>query len=858
MKYLFLAEKPSTMRVIKDTYNRSAKPIGEIDFLALAGHVCKMSEPKAYEQWDVKWRERKLPMVPDVFKVEMLRPDIVIKVKDALKNGNYDAIIVGTDSDVEGNGIYDLLETKLGLQNYKAYRFFESDLTPGGIMKSIQDLKDYYTNPRDVRMTQAYRIRSRFDWLIGFNMSVAYTVKCGFLMKVGRVKAPTLKLVYDNCAAIDRFQSKTAYQPTIEVNGVIAGMVTADGNAITYPSQEEAEKVAESLSGTAIVKAFDTTVKNTSPGQLYKLTDIQYEAGTKYGYTPEKTLELIQSLYETHRLVSYPRTDGRYVSSEKAKDFQRLIKAAAAFPELKEIAEGITPQMIAAVQGNKRYVNDAEVQKTSHDALIPTGDISAIGKLNQDERNICGLIFRRFLSIFLPPLEEEKSKLILEDNGYLFQKSGSRVLSPGYTILAQAPQETILPQLETGRKVKEDNKGVHKIVSSPPKRLTQASLLKEMENISKYIDEADLKAALKKAKGIGQPSSRASIISELVKTGYIMDSGKKGLFITDEGKRYIENLGCSSIVSPKLSAEWEMHMSNIREGTASYDAVYAQILEYLNSALQEVEHIEFTSSKKQIGICPVCGKPVVTIPKGYGCSGYPNCKFSVFGEIAGRKMSEKEIKKLLSEGTTGELSGFKSRENKPFTAELIVQDGKVTWAPFEKPTKLICPKCKKPVVQTTMSYKCADKGCGFMLWKKICGHIMTEKEAKDLITDGKTGLITDFVSKNGKKFKAYLTMKDEKLELEFQDNSRKTGISCPKCGKEIVKNGKMFKCQACGFSIWGSLRDYDLTDRDVAALVAGKKTDPFCFTSKAGKTCTARLVLREGKTELVFDYNRRN
>lgn len=178
-------------------------------------------------------------MIPEPFKVGVLTDNKVKELKEQLKKEKYDAIIVGTDSDVEGNGIYDLIETYLGLQNYKTYRFFESDLTPAGIMKSMNNLTDYHSNPRDVGMTQSFRIRSRFDWLIGFNMTVAYTVKSRFLMKVGRVKAPTLKLVYDNCKAIDGFSSKTAYQPAITTDNpeVTAYMIDDEGKAAPYPDK---------------------------------------------------------------------------------------------------------------------------------------------------------------------------------------------------------------------------------------------------------------------------------------------------------------------------------------------------------------------------------------------------------------------------------------------------------------------------------------------------------------------------------------------------------------------------------------------------------------------------------------------
>lgn len=770
MRYLFLAEKPSTMKSIKEAYEHSNKPIGDIDFFALSGHVCKLCDPKEYEKWNVKWNERELPMIPANFKVGILTSKVE-DLRKQLQKVKYDAIIVGTDSDVEGNGIYDLVETYLGLQNYKAYRFFETDLTPASIMKSMQSLTDYHSNPRDVRMTESYRIRSRFDWLIGFNMSVAYTVRSGFLMKVGRVKAPTLKLVYDNCKAIDSFTVTTRYQPTIKFlhddQEIEAFMIDDESKILAFPTKEEAEAV--NLSGTAEVVSFEKTIKKTQPSQLYKLTDIQYEAGMKHGYTPEKTLEIIQSLYEKHKLVSYPRTDGRYVSSEKAKDFRKLLRAVAGIPELTSLAKSVTPATIMAVQKNKRYVNDAEVAKTSHDALLPTGLVPDLSKLSEAEKNICTMIYKRFLAIFLLPLEEEKSRAILVDNGQKFMCGGSKVINPGFSVLFRKINSNPLPELTKGERYKETERGVHEVVSKPPTRFTQASLIKAMENVQKYMSAGTLKDAMKKAGGIGQPSSRASIISELISSKYIEDvkSGKgKGLHITELGKKYIENLQNTSIINPELSAQWEVYMSDMREGARSYDEVYAKILEYVDTALHEIKTMPIKKAeRKVVGKCPVCGKPVVVLSKGYGCSGYPECHFSIFKTVAGKTLTEKNIKDLLEGRPTDVISGFISKKGKPFSSTLIIKDGKVTWGPFSTQTNYKCPICGKPIVKTPMSYKCSDDRCGFILWNQFCEKDLTETQISQLLLGKQTAVIKGLKRKDGTKFDAALVIKDGKLDF---------------------------------------------------------------------------------------------
>lgn len=862
MRYLYLAEKPSAMKAVKAAYDASNKPLGEIDFFALAGHICKLCEPKEYEKWNVKWTERELPMIPDTFKVGMLTKEKVLELKKKLNDGHYDAIIVGTDSDVEGNGIYDLIETYLGLQNYTTYRFFESDLTPAGIMRSMANLTDYHSNPRDVGMTESYRIRSRFDWLIGFNMTVAYTVKSGFLMKVGRVKAPTLKLVYDNCMAIDGFSQKTSYQPTITTESpeLTAGMVDEDGKPYTCQTKEEAEAILATLSKTATVERFEKTTKKTQPDQLFKLTDIQYEAGTKYGYTPEKTLNLIQSLYEKHKLISYPRTDGRYVSSEKAKEFPKLLKAIAIVPELATYASQITDADITQAAGNKRFVNDKEVQKSSHDALIPTGETAGFKNLTTEEKNICTMIFRRFLAIFLPPLVEEKTKAVLSDSGKQFSCTGSKVLDAGYTVLYQKPKEAPLPDLVTGQKLAEKEWSVHEVVTKPPARFTQASLIKAMENVQKYMaaDETELKDAMKKAGGIGQPSSRAAIISELVSTGYIEDvtSGKgKGLHITESGRRYIENLAGSSIVSPELSAQWEVYMDNIRQGQMSYADVYAKILDYVRNALSELEHMKITrvistANKKEIGTCPKCGKPVVALPKGYGCSGYPECDFSIYNTVAGVKLTDKDASRLLSGKPTDAIKGFKKKNGETFSAALILgEDYKVTWAPFETKTELLCPKCQSQLNKTPASYRCPN--CDFILWTTICGKTLTDKQVEKLLHGEHTEVIKGFAKKDGSSFNASLVIKDGQLTWYFPE-AKVTGLKCPKCGGNIIDTGKGYSCENwkrknCKFVVWKEQRGAKLTPKDLKALLTDGRTETKTLTKKNGMTYKGYLVLTDEK-----------
>lgn len=684
------------MLSVKRAYEASNKPLGHITFMALAGHVCGLKMPNEYAEWkEKKWQELTLPLIPKHFEVKRIRPDIVNKIRDTLNKEHFDGIIVGTDSDVEGNGIYALLEEVLHLEDYKTLRFFETGLTDTEIMRSFGKLTDFHTNQRDVGMTQAFRIRSHFDWLIGMNLTIGYTVKTNMLLRIGRVKAPTLKLVYDNCKAIENFTKKKSYLPVIQTENpdIVATLVDEEEKQWAFNERGKADQILISSGDQAILKKIIKSSKITPPPQLYNLTSIQVEAGQKYGYSPSDVSEITQVLYEQHKVLSYPRTEGKYLSSEKALEFPGLLKAAQTIPGLPSVT--ITQEDFSRVSRDKRFVNDSEVEKTSHDALIPTGKMPDWGKLSEKERNVLSMIYRRFVSMFLPPLEEEKNRYIFDAAGNYYAATGSRVISKGFSsIYDRNIKEVLLPEVKENTILHIKNKGIHEIESKPPKRLTEALLVSAMENIQKYMDKGELKDIMKQAKGIGKPSSRAAIIKDLISTGYI-ERKKAGLYITAKGKSYIEALEGHSILNAELTASWELHMQNIREGKESYEQVHGMIIDYVNKSLQELEskdlsgiHAKANSGSSGSSLegmkCPVCGKNIRQSKFGFLCGGYPECKFNIPKTLLEKTLTDKQMNDLLLKGRTSVIKGFKSKKGTKFDATLVLQHGQIK---FEFPKK---------------------------------------------------------------------------------------------------------------------------------------------------------------------------
>lgn len=793
-KYLFIAEKPSLMREVKKTYDKHKSEViskvGQIDFTALSGHVCRYLLPNEYEDWNVKWVDINLPMIPKTFKIDAIsdKKKLISDIKNQIKIGNYDGIIVGTDSDVEGNGIYYLLETYLGIGKTNALRFFENDLTDKALLESLLTMTDFHNNPRDVHMTEAFKIRSEFDWLIGMNFSVGFSVKSGFTMKVGRVKGPSLKLVYDNSKAIDEFVPHTDFELKAKYKEGFDGVLlpkkeekTEDGkNTFRFKTEQEALDFVKKLGKIGKIKTIDKKKVNTKAPQLYKLSDIQIEAGSEFGYSPSKTLELLQSLYENHKLVSYPRTDGRHISSEKTKDFPDMLKAIESIPSLSKYVKSLTSKDYDKIKSDKRIVNDVEVKKASHDALLPTGTIPQISKLSKDETNVLIMVYKRLLALFLPDLVEEKTVLITDIDGYDFKTNGKVILHKGWTeIYDKKLVDNELPNLVVGDTLNVNEYEPIAKTTTPPKRLTQATLIEAMENIAKYIEDKDLKTIMKDVKGIGMPSSRGKIIDDLIKAGYMIDKKSGGLYISESGKKYIENIQDFSVCKPELTAIWETKMQEIKEGSRSYDDTEKEMIAFVKETVDEIQtkeikKVSLNKSKNETEYkCPLCGGNLIKSQYGWFCSNRKeqNCLYNIPNEIGHKKITETIVKQLVNNGVTKEIDGFKNKEGKTFSAKLMwIDESKKVFYDFgnnsttEMKKKHICPNCGKEIKTDKFNYIC---DCGLKISKKITEQIISESDLDDILNNGKSKLLDGFVSKQGNKFSAYLVLDGNGVKFEF-------------------------------------------------------------------------------------------
>ena len=762
---LFVAEKPSLMREVQKCYKNHQKDIinkvGSIDFIALAGHVCGSFFPDDYKnhpEWSGKWDEIDYPIIPQQWGIKVLddkrKKETLKKIKSSVSG--YDGIIVGTDSDTEGYGIYYLLEHYLKIEKKKALRFIEHSLTDKEIYEQLLCMRDYHTDPVHKHFTESFLIRMRTDWLFGMNVTRLMTNKCGVLMNTGRVKAATTKLIYDNSMAIDQFVSRTYYYLTADYGNFKASQIDKHGKYVEYATADEVKKQSVPLNGKVLKK--DVKDEYTNAPQLYDLSAIQVEAGRLYKMSPKEVLATIQSLYETHKVISYPRTQCRYVSSEKAKEFPDMLKKLLVFPELKPYVEKISVNDIKRVQADKRIVNDKEVEKESHDALLPTDKTPDLSKLSEIERQICLLIYTRLLAQFLPKLRQQKTKLFLQHGDKLFYTTGKMVIDEGWRKLYGSLKNIELPLLTEGQPVTAKEIVPDAKKTTPPKRYTDASIVDAMTNIANQIKDDALRKSLSESKGIGTSATRAQIIDEIIKAGYV-DVKKKQLYITEKGKHLIESFPGIDLFKPEFSAVMDYDMKLIQRGEKDYDTVYADTLNKLRKTCEQIEQTKVSGPVSKYK-CPRCHSYMKEVSWGYVCDA---CDIKVPFSIGGHKFTESEMN-ILFEGEKTKPITLKKKDGNTFSASLILtaEQG----VQFDFSSGVLCPYCKNDMRHNKGGYFC---DCGFKVFQTICGKSLTDGQMKRLIAKGSLPEMDGFESKAGKKFSAGLEIKEKKVNFVFPE-----------------------------------------------------------------------------------------
>lgn len=740
MKTLVIAEKPDMGRNIAAAIepraaNKRTHLEGERYIITWAiGHLVTLAEPDKYDDKYKKWNLDHLPIIPETFKLipNFKTKDQLGVIADLAKR--CDKLVNACDAGREGQHIFALIQRYLKLR-LPVQRLWISDLTPETIKHGFAHLKDAaeYEN-----LTKAARARSEADWLIGMNGSRAFTTKHNVLLSVGRVQTPVLALIYDRQLQIEAFSSAKYYevhalfaQDDVRYRGVWQGERIAN--------REAADKLVAKTSGKpGRIASYEIKETKEFPYKLFDLTLLQRETNAKYGFSAKKTLDLAQSLYEKHKVISYPRTNSNYVNEQNIPEMHRALDALRG-SSYDALVQGAEKRFVH--KNNSNVCNPAKVE--DHHAILPTH--KKPGALSPDEQKVYDLIVRRFLSHFYPAAEYKQHTVLTEVEGETFKTSVKELLRLGWkTVYADMAKEKKKgkakedeeEEIETDAPFSIDAAAAVLCASSeakeketqPPKPFTEGTLLKAMESAGKQIEDEELRDAMKDS-GLGTPATRAATIERLKQVEYIDMQGKR-IVITQKGRMAIELIrkaGVELLTSPEMTGHWERRLNEIARGVAQDEAFMAKVKQFASFIVEKVRsqssvgRAAFGASSETkarggkrtsrttragagggskptsadgpgktaaqtaastgggiIGPCPRdgCGGTIFMGRKGYGCSHYKQgCTFVIWKVSFGKTLTDAMVKSLIEKGKTNKLK-LKKDDGETMEARIVLIDKK--------------------------------------------------------------------------------------------------------------------------------------------------------------------------------------
>ncbi len=829
-KQLIIAEKPS---VAQDIARALGGFIKEKDYFeseqyvlsSAVGHLLELTLPEEFEVKRGKWSFANLPVIPPHF---ALKP--VEKTEDRLKlltrlikRKDVDGLINACDAGREGELIFNYIAQHSGSKK-PVRRLWLQSMTQGAIRDGFGSLRE----AAEMAGLRAAAIsRAESDWLIGINGTRAMTAfnsKTGgfHLTTVGRVQTPTLAIVVEREERIRKFVSRAYW----EVEGRFAGAKGEytgrwfdekfkkpedDEHATAYRlwEQPRAEAIRAACLGQPATATEETKPSSQLSPLLYDLTSLQREANGRFGFSAKTTLGLAQALYEKHKVLTYPRTDARALPEDYLPTVKQVL---AALPEVyAPLAHTILEKNW--VRPDKRIFNNAKI--SDHFAIIPTG--TAPKTLNEIEQKLYDLVTRRFLAVFYPAAEYSITTRITRVAKEAFKTEGKVLVNPGW--LAVYGKEAAvedgeggpsLAPIVPGETLKTKSVDIKAAHTRPPARYNEATLLAAMEGAGKLVDDEELRAAMA-GRGLGTPATRAQIIENLISEVYMLREGRD---LVPTAKAFslitlLRGLGVTELASPELTGEWEYKLAQLERGKLSRDEFMGHITALTQDIVERAKRYESDTVPGDFATltthCPKCGGVVKENYKKFACQA---CEWSAWKIVAGRQFEVSEMEALLSRGKIGPLTGFRNKMGRPFDAEIRLNDDKLPEFDFGQPregeeTEPVdfsaqeslgkCPKCGANVYEHGTSYVCersvgAERSCDFRSGKLILQQAVEPAQMQKLLAEGKTDLLTGFVSaRTRRKFSAFLVRdKAGKVSFEFEPRGEgATKRAAPAPGKEL-------------------------------------------------------------------------
>ena len=640
------------------------------------GHLVQIAEPESMNAaWGKPWRIEQLPMIPSQWKYRIAdKADAQFNViKKLFSDPATSSIVCATDAGREGEHIFRLIYQMTGSRK-TVERLWISSLTAEAIKDGFKNLKPSRAFDN---LADAASGRSRADWIVGLNFTRAYTTINRQLCTVGRVQTPTLALIVDRQSVIDNFKPVMFFEivATFEP-GFVARYITPGTDPQTrIPARVTAEQILAGITPLTVgtVEKIETKEQRTRAPGLYDLLTLQKEANKRFGYTAQETLDLAQSLYEEFKILSYPRTESRHLSTDMVSELPTILNMLLKSTNLSQDAknafnkEGIVAGNITVDHLRKRltksHVDDTKL--TDHHAIIPTHKMPP-AELPEKQRNVYMLVFMRFLSIFLPAEIRDETEALVKLGNHTFRAKGVVIKDPGWTVLEpqdksndsksdkDSEEAQPLPPMQVKQKVAKRKAELKEGKTTPPKPYDDASLLTAMKNAGKELDDEDLAAYMKQS-GLGTAATRAQVIERLLHSGYI-ERSKKSLLPTEKGKALIKIIH-PSLKDIGLTASWEQQLADMTDGKVSLAAFETDIADFLRRLLPDVTKQGAAMGaipEPGLGPCPKCKEGVVRLtPKAAGCSRWrEGCNFSIWREQFGKKLNDSQLEELLEKRKT--------------------------------------------------------------------------------------------------------------------------------------------------------------------------------------------------------------
>jgi len=811
-KKLIIAEKPSVANDIARALGGFARKgdYYESDDYVLSsavGHLLELVVPEEFDVKRGKWSFKHLPVLPPRFELSPLekseqRLNLLMRL---MKRKDVTGLVNACDAGREGELIFRYIVQHARVKK-PIERLWLQSMTQQSIRDGFSKLR---ADKAMLPLADAAKSRSEADWLVGINGTRAMTAfnskEGGFyLTTVGRVQTPTLAIIVEREDKIRAFTPRDYWEVHARF-GAKAGEYAGRWFDPNFKKDDDGERKAERLWSAKEAKAVvaactgkkGIATEETKPATqlsplLFDLTSLQREANARFGFPARMTLSLAQALYEKHKVLTYPRTDSRALPEDYLPTVKDTLKVLGDTDAFASFARQILKQ--GWVKPNKRIFDNTKI--SDHFAIIPT--LQNPKQLNEAEQKLYDLVVRRFLAVFFPAAEFLQTTRITKVQEHQFKTEGRVLQNPGWlAIYGRAAGEDAqnLPAIEPNEKVSVVEVADQANQTKPPPRYTEATLLSAMEGAGKLVEDDELREAME-AKGLGTPATRAAIIEGLIREEYVHREGRD-LVPTPKAFSLIFALGMLHIVelaSPELTGEWEHKLRLIEQGKITREQFMKEITELVRKVVGviktgEIPDVVYATVPAP---CPKCGGVVQENYRKFQCQ---KCDFAIWKVTSGREWSTEEVAELITQRKVGPLTGFRSRMGKPFAAVVKLTDelrpefdfgqagGEGEEAPDFSGQEPLgnCPKDGARVFEHGMAYTCENavgpnKSCDFRSGRMILQQPIERDQMKKLLETGRTDLLTGFVSKKGRRFKAFLVKQpDGKIGFEFQARAPKAG-----------------------------------------------------------------------------------